>query len=114
MLDKVAKINPWGSAFEVNGLKRDKYIEKIIPFFTSNLIKVLTGQRRSGKSQRMDIEMTAILDIADSFDRSYCINGFVAQHYEGMDTSATGTSLPLKIYLIFIFLQVPAGIAMSP
>lgn len=62
MLDKIAKINPWGSSFEVDGIKRDKYIEKILPFLGSNLIKVLTGQRRSGKSHLMRSIIRHLID----------------------------------------------------
>lgn len=31
-------------------IKREKYLEKIRPFYKNQLIKVLTGQRRVGKS----------------------------------------------------------------
>ena len=36
--------------FPQNLIKRQEYIEQIIPFMQKNLIKVLTGQRRVGKS----------------------------------------------------------------
>lgn len=62
MLEKISKINPWGSSFEVSGLKRDKYIKDIIPFLGSNLIKVLTGQRRSGKSHLMRSIIKHLID----------------------------------------------------
>ncbi len=53
MISELAKINPWNGVFEVNGLRRKSYIDKITPFIGSKLIKVLTGQRRSGKSHLM-------------------------------------------------------------
>ena len=31
-------------------IKREKYLKKIRPFYEQNLIKVITGIRRSGKS----------------------------------------------------------------
>lgn len=36
-------------------IKREKYIQKIRPFINKDLIKVLTGMRRSGKSVMLDL-----------------------------------------------------------
>lgn len=36
-------------------LKRTKYIDRIRPFFDSDIIKVITGIRRSGKSKLLDM-----------------------------------------------------------
>ena len=36
-------------------LKRTEYIDRIRPFFNSEIIKVITGIRRSGKSKLLDM-----------------------------------------------------------
>lgn len=43
----------------IKSIKRDKYIEKLSPYIGKNIIKVLTGQRRVGKSylMKLTIEM---------------------------------------------------------
>ena len=38
-------------------LKRNEYIEKIVPFIDKDVIKVLTGVRRSGKSVMLKLLM---------------------------------------------------------
>ena len=38
-------------------LKRDEYIKKIVPFIDKDVIKVLTGIRRSGKSVMLKLLM---------------------------------------------------------
>ena len=35
-------------------ISREHYIEKVRPFYESDLIKIITGIRRSGKSKLMD------------------------------------------------------------
>lgn len=36
-------------------IKRNSYLKKIIPFIDTDLVKVLTGLRRSGKSVMMEL-----------------------------------------------------------
>ena len=36
--------------FPKNVIRREEYIERIIPFMQKSIVKVLTGQRRVGKS----------------------------------------------------------------
>lgn len=43
-------------------LKRTEYIDKIRPFFDSEIIKVITGIRRSGKSKLLDMIIEEIKD----------------------------------------------------
>ena len=38
-------------------LKRDEYIKQIVPFIDKDVIKVLTGIRRSGKSVMLKLLM---------------------------------------------------------
>ncbi len=42
--------NLWGTKTFDFGFKRDEYTEKIVDLIGNRLIKVLVGQRRSGKS----------------------------------------------------------------
>ncbi|MFA7140769.1 MAG: ATP-binding protein [Proteiniphilum sp.] len=46
----IEKYNLWGTKTFDFGFKRDEYTEKIVDFIGNRLIKVLVGQRRSGKS----------------------------------------------------------------
>ena len=44
-------------------LKRDEYIKKIVPFINKDVIKVLTGIRRSGKSVMLKLLMEELKNI---------------------------------------------------
>ena len=46
----IEKYNLWGAKTFDFGFKREEYTEKIVDFIGNRLIKVLVGQRRSGKS----------------------------------------------------------------
>ena len=53
MNEKIAiieKYNLWEAKTFDFGFKREEYTEKIVDFIGNRLIKVLVGQRRSGKS----------------------------------------------------------------
>jgi len=53
MVDKFAKLkkyNFWDANFPDVGLLRQNYLNRINDFIGNNLIKVLVGQRRTGKS----------------------------------------------------------------
>ena len=52
-------------------LKRTEYIDKIRPFFDSEIIKVITGIRRSGKSKLLDMIIEEIKD--NGVDNSHII-----------------------------------------
>ena len=52
-------------------LKRIEYIDKIRPFFDSEIIKVITGIRRSGKSKLLDMIIKEI--IKNGIDDSHII-----------------------------------------
>ena len=50
VFEKIKKFNNWdGSTFNI-GYERKTYIERIVKYIDNKLIKVLTGQRRVGKS----------------------------------------------------------------
>lgn len=50
IFDKTKKYNAWeGQALQI-GYERRQYLEKITEFLNTRLVKVLVGQRRSGKS----------------------------------------------------------------
>ncbi len=50
VFDKIIKYNPW-YGFDINlGLERSAYLKKILKYTDNKLIKVIVGQRRSGKS----------------------------------------------------------------
>ena len=47
---RVRKYNPWDGSILSAGMNRNHYTEKIEQYIGSCLVKVLVGQRRSGKS----------------------------------------------------------------
>lgn len=53
VLEKMAKYNPWGGSVQATGYERREYLVKITPYMGTRLVKVLVGQRRSGKSYLM-------------------------------------------------------------
>ena len=50
LIDKIAKYNFWDGKMVYPGYPRSMYLEKISHFLGNKLIKVITGQRRVGKS----------------------------------------------------------------
>ena len=48
-------------------IQRERYIDKIKPFIGKDIIKVLTGIRRSGKSVMLQLIQEEILSIPDGF-----------------------------------------------
>lgn len=48
--ERMKKYNTWGGQLLPEGFLRKKYLESIAPYIGKRLIKVLVGQRRSGKS----------------------------------------------------------------
>ncbi|HSW61218.1 MAG TPA: AAA family ATPase, partial [bacterium] len=87
MLEMITKINPWSSAFEVDGLKRKKYMEKMIPFLGSNLIKVLTGQRRSGKSHLMRSMIKHLIDHENHHPKNFLYINMELRECAGINSS---------------------------
>lgn len=49
-IENIRAYNPWGGNDIALGYRRDFYMAKITPYIGNSLVKVLTGQRRTGKS----------------------------------------------------------------
>lgn len=61
-LEKIARLNYWnGNQFD-NGVERSVYLNRILPYTGNRVIKVVTGQRRAGKSWLMRQVITSMLD----------------------------------------------------
>ncbi len=50
LIPVLRKYNPWDGQLYDTGLIRDEYLNKIKPLIGHKIIKIITGQRRSGKS----------------------------------------------------------------
>lgn len=60
-LENIARLNYWnGNNFD-NGTERSLYLNRILPFTGNRVIKVITGQRRSGKSWLMRQIISSLL-----------------------------------------------------
>ena len=55
-------------------IKRDSYMKRIRPFIGTDLVKVLTGIRRSGKSVMLELIKQEILEQGVSEQNFVCIN----------------------------------------
>lgn len=53
VFNKIRKYNGWDGQFPETGFERSIYLNKISGFIGNRLVKVLTGQRRTGKSYLM-------------------------------------------------------------
>lgn len=61
-LEQIAKLNYWsGNRFD-NGVERSWYLERILPYMGNRVIKVVTGQRRAGKSWLMRQVISSMLE----------------------------------------------------
>lgn len=93
-------------------IKREKYIQKIRPFINKDLIKVLTGMRRSGKSVMLDLIKEELLSSEVDPSQFISINfenmnythlcDAVSLHNEIIKLSA---SIKRKTYLFFDEIQ---------
>lgn len=60
-LERIARLNYWdGNSFD-NGIERTLYLNRILPFTGNRVIKVITGQRRAGKSWLMRQIISSLL-----------------------------------------------------
>ena len=67
-------------------IKRERYMERIRPFIGNELIKVLTGLRRSGKSVMLELIQDEILRMGASREQ------FVSINFEQMDNAGLCTA----------------------
>ncbi len=65
-------------------VNREKYFSKIRPFYDLDIIKVLVGSRRSGKSKVLELIINELLDRGVSKDHTISIN-FEDLSYEDID-----------------------------
>ena len=59
---QLARYNPWNGNNIAEGFRRSEYLDKMSDYSGNNLIKVLTGQRRAGKSY---ILRQAVMDLIE-------------------------------------------------
>lgn len=107
-LDLIRKYNPWGGNEIPSGMYRTLYIDRILQFIGNRLIKVITGQRRTGKSYilrqiinlllQKGVEPQNILFISKEFIEYNFINDFASleQFYQCYITTIKPKG---KIYL---------------
>lgn len=62
-------------------IKRERYMSRIRPFIGNDLIKVLTGIVRSGKSVMLDLIKTELLSAG------VCENQFLSYNFEAMSNA---------------------------
>lgn len=61
IFNKIRKYNGWDGQFPETGFERSFYLSKISGFIGNRLVKVLTGQRRTGKSYLMRQIMQSLI-----------------------------------------------------
>ena len=76
-----------------NILKRTKYIDRIRPFFDSDIIKVITGIRRSGKSKLLDMIIDELK--VNGVDEKYIIK----INFDDMDFDYLTDAKSLDLYI---------------
>jgi predicted AAA+ superfamily ATPase len=74
-------------------IKREDYIEKIRPFFNTDLIKVITGVRRSGKSVMLELVKSALIENGAKE------NQFIKLNFEELDNEELKNYKTLHRYL---------------
>ena len=84
-------------------IKREAYMKRIRPFLNNDLIKVLTGIRRSGKSVMLDLIKDELL--ASGVDSSQ----FISINFENMSNAHLCTSRELHDEIIRRASEMKAG-----
>ena len=93
-------------------IKRELYMSRIRPFINSELIKVMTGMRRSGKSVMLELIQEELLESGVEPEQLICIN-FEDMRYSHLLTAETlhneiirrADNIAGKIYLFFDEIQ---------
>ena len=97
-------------------VKREMYMSRIRPFIGSELIKVMTGIRRCGKSVMLELIRQELTESGISPSRFICIN-FEDMSYSHLQTakalhdeiSKRAANIEGKVYLFFDEIQEVAG-----
>ena len=93
-------------------IKRELYMSRIRPFINSELIKVMTGMRRSGKSVMLELIQQELLEYGIEPEQFICIN-FEDMRFSHLLTAETlhneilkrADNIAGKIYLFFDEIQ---------
>ena len=93
-------------------VKREMYMKRIRPFIGTDLIKVMTGIRRSGKSVMLELIKQELIDSGVSSSQFISIN-FEDMRYTHLQTakalydeiSSRSAGIDGKIYLFFDEIQ---------
>ena len=93
-------------------IKREMYMKRIRPFIGNDLIKVMTGIRRAGKSVMLELIQEELIDSGIDADNFICINfedlrnvhllNAIALHEEILKRAEQITG---KVYLFFDEIQ---------
>lgn len=76
-------------------IKRKAYLEQIRKYYDSNLIKVITGIRRCGKSILLNQIMEEIME-SDGIDK----NHIISINFEDLRFSKINTDMKLNSYIL--------------
>lgn len=93
-------------------IKREMYMKRIRPFIGTDLIKVMTGIRRCGKSVMLELIKEELADQGVNSDQIISMN-FENMNYEHLQTAKTlhdeitrmAAEIPGKVYLFFDEIQ---------
>lgn len=93
-------------------IKRETYMNRIRPFMNNDLIKVLTGIRRSGKSVMLELIKAELIDLGVNANQFICIN-FEDMRFSNLHTGQTlheeilkrAENIQGKVYLFFDEIQ---------
>lgn len=93
-------------------IKREMYMKRIRPFIGTDLIKVMTGIRRCGKSVMLELIKEELADQGVNSDQIISMN-FENMNYEHLQTAKTlhdeitrmAADIPGKVYLFFDEIQ---------
>ena len=99
-------------------IKRELYMKRIRPFIGNDLIKVMTGVRRAGKSVMLELVQEELLEAGVSQSQFICIN-FENMQYAHLQTAQNlhseilerAAEIKGKVYLFFDEIQeAPRGL----
>lgn len=92
-IKNLSRYNPWNGNNIASGFRRDDYLRKISAFTGNNLVKVLTGQRRVGKSY---ILRQVVMDlVASGIDDRNIL--FISKEFSNFDFLETNKELDALI-----------------